>query len=132
MNDPNETIQRTQGPDIAAAETVPPSESAAKLVLILDQYMAAIAAGEAPDAVRLLAEHPELASRLEPCLAGINFIHRAARPGPPEAAPTMLGEFRIVREVGRGIGHVPRSDHAGLDRRSGRPALGAPRGPQRL
>ena len=47
-----------------------------------------------------MAEHPGLASQLEPCLSGIEFIHRAARPAAD--APSRLGDFEIVGEVGRG------------------------------
>jgi Protein kinase domain len=118
MNDPDETIERPQAPDVADAPTIPPSESAAALVRILDQYMAAVQAGEAPDRAALLAEHPELASQLEPCLAGIDFIQRAAAPGSSEAEPAMLGEFRIVREVGRGgMGVVYEAEQTSLRRR---------------
>ena len=67
---------------------------------VLDQYLADLQAGRAPDRPGLLAEHPELAAQLEPCLGGIEFIHQAARPA--GAAPVQLGDFRIVREIGRG------------------------------
>ena len=67
---------------------------------MLDQYLADLEAGCAPSREKLLAEHPALASQLEPCLSGIEFIHRAARPAAD--APSRLGEFEIIREVGRG------------------------------
>ena len=53
-----------------------------------------------PSREKLLAEHPGLASQLEPCLSGIEFIHRAARPAAD--SPSRLGDFEIVGEVGRG------------------------------
>ncbi len=71
-----------------------------ELVRILDQYLADLEAGRAPSREKLLAEHPGLASQLEPCLSGIEFIHRAARPAAD--APSRLGDFEIVGEVGRG------------------------------
>ncbi len=71
-----------------------------ELVRILDQYLADLEAGRAPSREELLAEHPGLASQLEPCLSGIEFIHRAARPAAD--APSRLGDFEIVGEVGRG------------------------------
>ena len=67
---------------------------------MLDQYLADLEAGHGPSREKLLAEHPALASQLEPCLSGIEFIHHAAR-GVADA-PTRLGDFQIVREVGRG------------------------------
>ena len=73
---------------------------AQELVAILDQYLADLQAGKQPDRARLLADHPELASQLTDCLTGLEFIHRTAQPG--SDAPAQLGEFRIVREVGRG------------------------------
>ena len=74
-------------------------DTAAALVRVLDQYMAELKSGTAPDRAKFLADHPELASQSEPCLAGIEFIYRAARPA---SSPTQLGDFRIIRELGRG------------------------------
>ncbi len=71
-----------------------------ELVRVLDQYLADLDAGCAPSHERLLAEHPALASQLKPCLSGIEFIHRAARPA--SGTPSRLGDFEIIREVGRG------------------------------
>ena len=89
---------RTHGPDATAA--YPPKDSAAELVRVLDQYLADLEAGQAPSREKLLADHPELASQLEPCLSGMEFIHRAARPAMD--TPARLGDFEIVGEVGRG------------------------------
>ncbi len=118
MNDPDETIERRVDQNIAAAETIPPGESAAELVRVLDEYMAAVQRGEAPDRARLLAEHPNLVSQLEPCLAGIDFIHRAGSAEESRSGPATLGEFRIVREVGRGgMGVVYEAEQTSLRRR---------------
>jgi serine/threonine protein kinase len=118
MNDRDETMERPDRPTIAEAETFPPSESAAEVVRVLDQYMAALQAGHAPDRARLLAEHPELAAQLEPCLASIDFIHHAGSPAGPDGAPTTLGDFRIIREVGRGgMGVVYEAEQVSLRRR---------------
>ena len=89
---------RTHGPDATAA--YPPKDSAAELVRVLDQYLADLEAGRAPSREKLLADHPELVSQLEPCLSGMEFIHRAARPAMD--TPARLGDFEIVGEVGRG------------------------------
>jgi tRNA A-37 threonylcarbamoyl transferase component Bud32 len=86
------------------------------LVRVLDQYLADLETGCPPDRQKLLAEHPELASQLEPCLAGIEFIHRASRPA--AETPSRLGDFRIVREVGRGgMGVVYEAEQISLKRR---------------
>ena len=80
----------------------PPAGSASELVQILDRYLADLQAGRAPDRARLLADHPELAGQLESCLAGIDFIHRTtgSKDG-GEEEHAQLGEFRILREIGR-------------------------------
>ncbi|MBV9125027.1 MAG: protein kinase, partial [Planctomycetes bacterium] len=100
----------------AATETYRPNDAASELVKVLDQYLADLQAGRAPDRAQLLAAHPELGSQLESCLAGIEFIHRAAQPS--SGAPTRLGDFRIVREIGRGgMGVVYEAEQLSLKRR---------------
>jgi outer membrane protein assembly factor BamB len=86
------------GPD--ELEEAPTPDSDGKLASILDDYMAALQAGRAPDRRLLVQAHPELAMELEACLAGIEFIHQAT--GPATDLPATLGEFRIIRELGRG------------------------------
>ena len=70
-----------------------------------------------PTAQRILAEHPALAVQLEACLAGIEFVHRATGSDAGET-PAQLGEFRIVRELGRGgMGVVYEAEQTSLRRR---------------
>src|SRR4051794_23503426 len=88
----------TVGPD--ELDEAPTPDPAGGLASILDNYMAALQAGRAPDRRLLVQAHPELATELEACLAGIEFIHQAT--GPATDLPASLGEFRIIRELGRG------------------------------
>jgi tRNA A-37 threonylcarbamoyl transferase component Bud32 len=106
MTEPENTPDRPSGGN----------DSAAALLAVLDAYLADLQAGKAPDRAAVLAAHPELAPRLESCLAAIDFIHRAERTDP--AVPQTLGEFRIVREIGRGaMGVVYEAEQVSLKRR---------------
>ena len=71
----------------------------------LDAYLRALQRGESPPRQPLLTEVPELAAALD----GLDFIHRVIRET-PAAVPNdskllerqRLGDFRLLREVGRG------------------------------
>lgn len=90
--------------------------AAAELVRILDAYMADLQAGKAPSKAGFLAQHPQQAAQLEACLAGLEFIH-----GTETAlanSQQRLGDFRIIREVGRGgMGAVFEAEQVSLRRR---------------
>lgn len=89
--------------------------AAVELVGILDQYLADLKGGTAPSREELMGRHPALAAQLEACLAGLEFIHGAeASPGKARR----LGDFRIIREVGRGgMGAVFEAEQISLGRR---------------
>ncbi len=78
-----------------------PSDSAAALVQVLDEYLAALQTDQAPQRAEVLARHPELAAQLDSCLAAIEFIYQAGLPAAGEA-PARLGDFLILGELGRG------------------------------
>ena len=86
----------------ALTEALRPNDPSSQLATLLDEYLAELQAGRQLNRQQLLAEHPELAAQLEQCLSGIEFIHQASTPRLVAGAPTQLGDFRIVREVGRG------------------------------
>jgi WD40 repeat protein/serine/threonine protein kinase len=95
----------------------------------LEEYLAEVEAGTAPPREEFLACYPELAEDLDACLDALRFISRAAqgprsvlaRVGelqPPEQSPGQLGDFRIIREVGRGgMGVVYEAEQLSLGRR---------------
>src|SRR5262245_48071299 len=106
-----------------------PPEKDARLVQVLDDYLAALQAGAAPAREEFLARYPDLAEALQACLASLDFIRHAgvkpplheangdalARDGLPNG---VLGDFRILREVGRGgMGVVYEATQISLNRR---------------
>ena len=82
MTEPDATSEDSRLTGPADEELVPSLDSAAALASILDRYMADLQAGRIPDRRQLCDAHPELATQLEACLAGIEFIHRATGPPP--------------------------------------------------
>jgi serine/threonine protein kinase len=109
----------------------PKSASEARLVEILDAFLAAAQEGVAPSREELLAEHPEMAEDLEACLASLEFIRQASLSAPPLAIDSKaieanegevgigtLGDYRLLHEVGRGgMGVVYEAIQTSLNRR---------------
>lgn len=115
MNDSKPENRPGAEPESTPTERVDGGD-ATKLAEALEQYMAELEAGRAPDRAALVARHPELASQLEQALSGIDFIHKTTRQS--GGAPAQLGDFRIVREVGRGgMGVVYEAEQISLKRR---------------
>ncbi len=111
----------------AAADADPGDDP--RVLELAKEYMAELERGARPDRGRYLARHPELAAAVARCLDGLDLLHRGAkalaRPESPVlpldtglAAGDRLGEFEIVREVGRGgMGVVYEAVQSSLGRR---------------
>jgi serine/threonine protein kinase/WD40 repeat protein len=96
---------------------------------ILDAYLIGLEQGTPGDPADILRDHPHLAEKLRPALAKLAELHYAAAALPADSrggnaisgkgVPTgVLGEFRIVREIGRGgMGIVYEAEQISLRRR---------------
>src|SRR5688572_22524295 len=81
-----------------------------EVIAILDDYLATIEQGKPFELDELLARRPELAEELTGYIDSIKFLHLAARDLTGLASTLQLddwigrtlGEFEIVRELGRG------------------------------
>ncbi len=110
-----------------------PSLDDPRLVRAVQEYLSAMEAGLRPSREEFLARYPDLADSLEDCLEALEFVHAVgprldeptpppAGAAPPAAVPISpgvpLGDFRIVREVGRGgMGVVYEAEQLSLGRR---------------
>lgn len=103
-----------------------------RVIAALDEYLAALESGRKPDRHAFLARHAEVAEALVECVEGIEALHSplsaisdplSAMGGLPalggwQPGATPLGDFRIIREVGRGgMGVVYEAEQLSLGRR---------------
>src|SRR5262249_41665042 len=94
-----------------------------ELAGVLESYLADLEAGRPTDLSQFTAEHPAIAERLQTCLSSLNLVEQAVGSSvlPPihgAAASKRLGDFQIVREIGRGgMGIVYEAEQISLQRR---------------
>jgi serine/threonine protein kinase len=103
-------------------------EDEALEVRAVREYLALVAAGHKPDRRAFAAGYPQIAEALAECLGGLDFV-QAAIPelsrldsalgdGDLAAKGGTMGDFRIVREIGRGgMGVVYEAEQISLRRR---------------
>ncbi len=101
----------------------PDASQQSELARVLDNYLAAVEAGELVDPDALPAAHPEIAERLRACLSVLRLAtlveaRADANATIEPAVDTRLGDFQIVRMIGRGgMGIVFEADQVSLRRR---------------
>src|SRR2546421_8031935 len=99
-----------------------------RVAAALQEYQSLLDTGLRPDRSEFLARFPDVAPVLAEAIDGLEFLCDAVqtRPGQADglngrdgrAAPTQLGDFRIIREVGRGgMGVVYEAEQISLGRR---------------
>jgi serine/threonine protein kinase/Flp pilus assembly protein TadD len=107
------------------APTVAGNDEDAELAQVLDAYLADLEVGRPADPDQVVAEHPAIAERLRACLIGLHQIeHGNPLLGPPKDTGqprprnARLGDYRLIREVGRGgMGVVYEAEQLSLGRR---------------
>ncbi len=112
------------GPAVGYASGASSSADDSRLAPALEEYLGALRSGRRPDRSEFLGRHAEVAGPLEDCLDALEFIQSAAfgasRPvveGVP-ASVARLGDFQILRELGRGgMGVVYEARQVSLGRR---------------
>ena len=93
-----------------------PGDEDPRLVAAVQEYMAALDAGKRPSRKEFLARFPDIAGELAACLDGLAFVHSAAaqihsdssgsggaaKAALDDATAKPLGDFQLLREIGRG------------------------------
>jgi serine/threonine protein kinase len=95
-----------------------------EVIAALEHYQAALEAGQPTSRRQLLERFPTIAADLETCLEGIELLHfsgshtSTAPVSTQELSGTPLGDFRLIRELGRGgMGIVYEAEQLSLNRR---------------
>ena len=98
----------------------PPPNEGETMEEVLDRYLAEVAEGGEPDQEEYLRRHPAMAGALRSVFKTLRFLEETGRAqdGSRLESGRTLGDFTIVREIGRGgMGVVYEAIQTSLDRR---------------
>ena len=101
-------------------DTAAPEEGALESLVgqVADEFLRRQQQGENPDVEEYTARYPDAAPLLRGVLASLRLIDKSAPPVAEEAAWGTLGDFRLLREIGRGgMGIVYEAEQISLNRR---------------
>ena len=112
---PDHPSQRTDAPP-PDADSLAAAADDPRLLRAVQEYLRDLESGRQPDRRQWLDRYPDLAEALNQCLDGLEFVHQAAPLASPLSAhaprvaenvdnllsANPLGDFQIVREIGRG------------------------------
>jgi serine/threonine protein kinase/WD40 repeat protein len=121
-------MKRSEGPgqELPAAAADPPPDRVPledpRVIAAVEEYLNALESGGSPDRRQFLAGYPpDVAAALAECLDSLEMVQTAGvelHPPSPDDPPRTLGDFRILREVGRGgMGVVYEAEQISLRRR---------------
>jgi serine/threonine protein kinase/tetratricopeptide (TPR) repeat protein len=127
-NRPGDRGSLDASPNVPSAQVADP-----RVVKALEQYWEAVESGRPPDLQSFLACHADIAQPLAECLEGLAWVDAVADQLPPPVPSQSgsveppagdmelgmpLGDFQLVREVGRGgMGVVYEAEQLSLGRR---------------
>jgi len=121
------TIEENRIPDDDQVQT----EEDARVIAAVEEYLAALQNGHKLGKREFLSRFPEIAETLAHTIAGLDFVHQAGpqlkeqadtvgvwKPAQDILDGTPLGDYRFVREIGRGgMGVVYEAEQLSLGRR---------------